>query len=168
MGGATFARVASLFVVAHPITLRSVQSGGFDFLAGCFALLVLKRLLDHGRAPSPVKLAMLWMNLGMFTEIRYEHRLPREQRPQRRGHLSPHGRDRQADLQRGWDHPQGHAIERALLLSSDFHQADRLQSGRGAAEMFPCPAHGPLGVSTLFGASLMAEPPSSSPATFLQ
>jgi 4-amino-4-deoxy-L-arabinose transferase-like glycosyltransferase len=72
LGGETFAIVASLLVVAHPITLISVRSGGFDFFAAFFALLVIKSLLDHCREPSPERLAILWMNLCMFAEIRYE------------------------------------------------------------------------------------------------
>ncbi len=72
LGGEIFAVVASLFVVAHPVTLISVRSGGFDFFATFFALLVLKSLLDFCRRESPAKLAILWMNLCMFAEIRYE------------------------------------------------------------------------------------------------
>jgi hypothetical protein len=72
VGGETFAIVAALLVVAHPITLLSVRSGGFDFFAAFFALLVVKSLLDHCREPSPERLAVLWMNLCMFAEIRYE------------------------------------------------------------------------------------------------
>ena len=72
LGGETFAILASLLVVAHPITLISVRSGAFDFLAAVFALLVIKSLLDHCRAPSSATLAILWMNLCMFAEIRYE------------------------------------------------------------------------------------------------
>jgi hypothetical protein len=75
LGGEVFALVASLFVVVHPITLISVRSGGFDFLAVFFSLLVIKSLFDFGRAPSPAKLAILWMNLCMFAEIRYESAL---------------------------------------------------------------------------------------------
>ena len=71
-GGETFAIVAALLVVAHPITLLSVRSGGFDFFAAFFALLVVKSLLDQIREPSPERLAVLWMNLCMFAEIRYE------------------------------------------------------------------------------------------------
>lgn len=70
--GATFATVAALLVVAHPMTLISARSGGFDFFAAFFALLVVKSLLDHCRAPSPERLAILWMNLCMLAEIRYE------------------------------------------------------------------------------------------------
>jgi hypothetical protein len=70
--GATFATVAALLVVAHPMTLISVRSGGFDFFAAFFALLVIKSLLDHCRSPSPERLAILWMNLCMLAEIRYE------------------------------------------------------------------------------------------------
>jgi hypothetical protein len=75
LGGETFALVASLFVVAHPVTLLSVRSGGFDFLAVFFSLLVLKSLLDYSRDDSPARLAILWMNLCMFAEIRYESAL---------------------------------------------------------------------------------------------
>jgi hypothetical protein len=72
LGGETFAIVTALLVVAHPITLISARSGGFDFFAAFFALLVIKSLLDHLRGPSPERLAVLWMNLCMLAEIRYE------------------------------------------------------------------------------------------------
>ena len=72
MGGETFAIVAALLVVAHPITLLSSRSGGFDFFAAFFALLVIKSLLEQCREPTPERLAVLWMNLCMFAEIRYE------------------------------------------------------------------------------------------------
>jgi 4-amino-4-deoxy-L-arabinose transferase-like glycosyltransferase len=75
LGGEIFAVVASLLVVAHPMTLISARSGGFDFFSAFFALLVLKSLFDHSREPSPVRLAILWMNLCLFTEIRYENGL---------------------------------------------------------------------------------------------
>ena len=73
--GETFGVVASLLVVAHPITLIAVRSGGFDFVALFFSLLVIKSLLDHLREPSAARLAILWMNLCMFAEIRYESAL---------------------------------------------------------------------------------------------
>jgi len=73
--GETFAVVTALLVVAHPITLITVRSGGFDFLALFFALLVIKSLFDHVRAPSAAGLAVVWMNLCMFAEIRYESAL---------------------------------------------------------------------------------------------
>jgi len=72
LGGETFGIVASLLVVAHPITLISVRSGGFDFFTVFFALLVIKSLWDHSCKPSPETLAILWMNLCLFAEIRYE------------------------------------------------------------------------------------------------
>ena len=72
LGSETFAIVASLLVVAHPITLISIRSGGFDFITVFFALLVIKSLLDYNREPSPARLAILWMNLCMFAEVRYE------------------------------------------------------------------------------------------------
>ncbi|HEX2661071.1 MAG TPA: hypothetical protein VHU40_22480, partial [Polyangia bacterium] len=75
LAGETFAIVASLLVVAHPILLISVRSGGFDFLTLFFALLVIKSLLDYVSARSPARLAILWMNLCLFAEIRYESAL---------------------------------------------------------------------------------------------
>jgi hypothetical protein len=75
MGGEAFAVVAALLVVAHPITLICVRSGGFDFLALFFALLVIKSFHDHLRDNSAATLAILWMNLCMFAEIRYESAL---------------------------------------------------------------------------------------------
>ncbi len=72
LGGETFGIVAALLVAAHPITLISVRSGGFDFLATFFALLVIKSLFDLGRDESPANLAIVWMNLCLFAEIRYE------------------------------------------------------------------------------------------------
>jgi hypothetical protein len=75
LGGEKFGIVASLFVVAHPITLITVRSGAFDFCAAFFALLVLHSLLDFCREQHPAKLAILWMNLCMFAEIRYESAL---------------------------------------------------------------------------------------------
>src|SRR6185369_14156320 len=73
--GEAFGIVASLLVVAHPITLIVVRSGSFDFLALLFSLLIIKSLLDHVREPSAARLAILWMNLCMFAEIRYESAL---------------------------------------------------------------------------------------------
>ncbi|HZL21276.1 MAG TPA: hypothetical protein VFG23_26310 [Polyangia bacterium] len=75
IGGETFGVVAALLVVAHPITLIAVRSGGFDFVALFFSLLVIKSLLDHVRQPTAATLAILWMNLCMFAEIRYESAL---------------------------------------------------------------------------------------------
>ena len=72
LGGELVGIVASLLVVAHPITLISMRSGGFDFMAALFALLVIKSFLDHSRDPSPERLAVLWMNMCMFAEARYE------------------------------------------------------------------------------------------------
>ena len=72
LGGELFGVIAAVLVVAHPITLISVRSGGFDFLASLFSLLVIKSFLDHSREPSAERLAVLWMNLCMFAEIRYE------------------------------------------------------------------------------------------------
>lgn len=70
--GETFGLVSALFVATHPITLISARSAGFDLLAAFFALLVVKSVLDHLREPSPARLAIAWMNLCLFAEVRYE------------------------------------------------------------------------------------------------
>jgi hypothetical protein len=75
LGGETFGIVASLLAAAHPVTLLSVRSGGFDFLATFFALLSLKSFCDYAHEQSAAKLAMLWMNLCMLAQIRYESAL---------------------------------------------------------------------------------------------
>ena len=72
LGGEIFAVVAALIVAAHPITLLAVRSGGFDFLAAFFGLLVLKSLSDFNREQTPTQLALLWLNLCLFAEVRYE------------------------------------------------------------------------------------------------
>jgi hypothetical protein len=72
LGGELFGIVASLLVVCHPITLMSMRSGGFDYFAALFVLIVAHSFLAHARNPSPERLAVLWMNLCMFAEIRYE------------------------------------------------------------------------------------------------
>ena len=75
LGGETVGIVAALLVVAHPIVLIAVRSGGFDFFAAFFALLVLKSLLDFARGARPEQLGILWMNLCLFAEVRYESAL---------------------------------------------------------------------------------------------
>jgi hypothetical protein len=72
LGGELVGIVTALLVVAHPITLISMRSGGFDFFTAAFALVVAKSFLDHSRDPSPERLLVLWMNLCVFAEIRYE------------------------------------------------------------------------------------------------
>ncbi len=72
LGGETQGIVASLLVVAHPIVLISVRSGGFDFFTAFLGLLVLKSLLDFLRGKRPEQLAMLWLNLCVFAGARYE------------------------------------------------------------------------------------------------
>jgi hypothetical protein len=67
--------LAALFVVAHPIVLISVRSGGFDFIATVFSVLVIKTLLDFLRSKSAEDLALLWMNLCMLSGLRYESAL---------------------------------------------------------------------------------------------
>jgi 4-amino-4-deoxy-L-arabinose transferase-like glycosyltransferase len=75
LGGETFGIVASLLVIAHPIFLIAVRSGGFDFLAVFLTLLVLHRLLGFYREPSPIQMALLWVNLCLLAHARYESAL---------------------------------------------------------------------------------------------
>jgi hypothetical protein len=72
LGGETFGIVAALLAAAHPITLLTVRSGGFDFLAAFLGLLVIKSLNDFSRQQEPAKLALVWLNLLLFAEVRYE------------------------------------------------------------------------------------------------
>lgn len=72
LGGELLGLVTCLFVASHPITLISMRSGGFDFFAAMFGVLVAHSFLAHSREPSAPRLAVLWMNLCMFAEIRYE------------------------------------------------------------------------------------------------
>ena len=53
LGGEAFGILAGAFVVAHPITLISARSGGFDLMAGFFALVSVKCFLDYAREPPP-------------------------------------------------------------------------------------------------------------------
>lgn len=75
LAGETAGILAALFVVAHPIVLISARSGGFDFIAAAFSLLVLRSLLDFLRSKSALDLALLWLNLCMFAGLRYESAL---------------------------------------------------------------------------------------------
>lgn len=70
--GETFGVVAALCVAAHPSTLISARSGGFDLLAAFLALLALKSLFAVLRDASPGKLAIAWMSLCLFAGVRYE------------------------------------------------------------------------------------------------
>jgi hypothetical protein len=72
LGGEAFGILAGAFVVAHPITLVSARSGGFDVMAGFFALLSVKNFFDYCKEPTANRLAMLWLNLCMLAHIRYE------------------------------------------------------------------------------------------------
>jgi hypothetical protein len=72
LGGEIFGLAAALLVACHPITLISMRSGAFDFFAAMFTLVVAHSFLAHVRKPSSERLAVLWMNLCMFAEIRYE------------------------------------------------------------------------------------------------
>jgi 4-amino-4-deoxy-L-arabinose transferase-like glycosyltransferase len=72
LGGEAFGILAGAFVVAHPITLISARSGGFDLMAGFFALVSVKCFLDYAKEPTANRLALLWLNLCMLAHVRYE------------------------------------------------------------------------------------------------
>jgi hypothetical protein len=72
LGGEIFGLLAGALVMAHPISLISARSGGFDLMAATFSLLIVKHLLDYCQAPSANRLALLWMNLVLLAHIRYE------------------------------------------------------------------------------------------------
>ncbi len=75
LGGEAFGIAAALLVAAHPTTLISVRSAGFDFLAAFFSLLVVKSMLDFLQRRSAGTFAVLWLNLCLLTEVRYESAL---------------------------------------------------------------------------------------------
>ena len=72
VAGETVGLVSALFVVAHPTALMTARSGAFDLFSALLALLVVKKVFDHLRAPSAATLAALWMALCLFAESRYE------------------------------------------------------------------------------------------------
>lgn len=72
LAGETAGVVTALLVVAHPIVLISVRSGGFDFFTTFLSLLVLKSLLDFLRNKASDDFALLWVNLCLIAGIRYE------------------------------------------------------------------------------------------------
>lgn len=72
LGGESFAMATAILVAAHPVTLVSARSGGFDFIATVFGLIVIKNFYDYAKAPSANRLAILWLNMCMLAHIRYE------------------------------------------------------------------------------------------------
>lgn len=72
MGGEAYGILAGAFVMAHPITLVSARSAGFDVMAGFFALVAVKHFYDYAKEPTANRLALLWLNLCMLTHVRYE------------------------------------------------------------------------------------------------
>ena len=72
LGGEVFGVASALLVAAHPITLITVRSAGFDFLTVVLALLVIKNVADYLREPSAAGLAITWLNLCLLVEARYE------------------------------------------------------------------------------------------------
>ena len=72
LGGEAYGILAGAFVMAHPITLLSARSGGFDVMAGFFALVCVKHFFDYAKEPTANRLALLWLNLCMLSHIRYE------------------------------------------------------------------------------------------------
>ncbi len=75
LGGPTLGIVAALLSVSHPIVLLSVRSGGFDFFAAFFSVLVLRSLLAFLRKRRPVDLALVWIHLCLLANVRYESAL---------------------------------------------------------------------------------------------
>ena len=72
LGGEAYGILAGAFVMAHPITLLSARSAGFDVMAGFFALVSVKHFFDYAKEPTANRLALLWLNLCMLAHIRYE------------------------------------------------------------------------------------------------
>ena len=72
LGGEFYGILAGAFVMAHPITMVSARSGGFDLMAAFFSLVVVKHLFDYCKEPTANRLALLWLNLCMLTHVRYE------------------------------------------------------------------------------------------------
>lgn len=72
LGGEVYGILAGAFVMAHPVTLASARSGGFEVMAGFFALLAVKHFFDYAKEPTANRLALLWLNLCMLAHVRYE------------------------------------------------------------------------------------------------
>ena len=72
LGGEVFGILAGAFVIAHPVTLVSARSGGFEVMAGFFALLAVKHFFDYANEPTANRLALVWLNLCMLAHVRYE------------------------------------------------------------------------------------------------
>jgi hypothetical protein len=72
LGGEAYGILAGAFVMAHPITLVSARSAGFDVMAGFFALVAVKHFYDYVKEPTANRLALFWLNLCMLAHVRYE------------------------------------------------------------------------------------------------
>ncbi len=71
-GSRVWAVVAVLLVLAQPIVTQTATSGGFDLLAVVFLGIVLINLVWFMREPQALRFELLWLNLLMLANIRYE------------------------------------------------------------------------------------------------
>jgi hypothetical protein len=70
--GQTLALATCLLVCAQPIVLLCATSGGFDMIASLFLAVALVSANSCLRAPTPSKVALLWLNLLMLAQTRHE------------------------------------------------------------------------------------------------
>lgn len=71
-GGEALGVCAAILVGASPTTLVSARSAGFDFCATFFLLVVIASFYRYVECPSPRSLALLVVELCLFTHVRYE------------------------------------------------------------------------------------------------
>jgi len=70
--GEVWAASALLLVASQPIVIQDAASGGFDFLAALFLLIVFMALQWFLKDPTALKFQLLWVTLLMVANIRYE------------------------------------------------------------------------------------------------
>jgi len=70
--GKIFALVAVLFVASQGIVAQTATSGGFDILAALFRVICFLSLKKFIEKPSAFSFQMLWVNLLMLINVRYE------------------------------------------------------------------------------------------------
>jgi 4-amino-4-deoxy-L-arabinose transferase-like glycosyltransferase len=71
-GGEALGICAALLVAATPTTLVSARSAGFDFCATFLLLVIVASFYRYVENPSPRSLALLIVELCLFTHVRYE------------------------------------------------------------------------------------------------
>jgi hypothetical protein len=72
LGGVAFGVAAGILVATSPNTLVAARSAGFDFVATFMLLAVVQSVLEHARAPSPRRLAVVCLHLCLLAHVRYE------------------------------------------------------------------------------------------------